>query len=218
MLKLCGFAASNYYNKVKLALLEKNIPFSEELVWPSKDEALFKRSPIGKIPFIEDNGGAVSESHVIADYLEDAYPQNPMYPAIALEKAKCRELVKFMELYLEWPARRLYPEAFFGGKVSDDVKSEVLLQLEKGFKGLARLTQFDQPFIMGDKMTHADFAAFVHIPVVGLAMKIIYGRNIYDDIPHAKAYIAKLGERPHFQKVNADRKVNSEMMMARSKK
>ena len=31
MLTLCGFAASNYYNKVKLALLEKDIPFEEEL-------------------------------------------------------------------------------------------------------------------------------------------------------------------------------------------
>ena len=33
MLKLCGFAASNYYNKVKLALLEKGVPFEEELAW-----------------------------------------------------------------------------------------------------------------------------------------------------------------------------------------
>ena len=29
MLKLCGFAVSNYYNKVKLSLLEKGIPFEE---------------------------------------------------------------------------------------------------------------------------------------------------------------------------------------------
>ena len=29
MLTLCGFAASNYYNKVKLALLEKSVPFEE---------------------------------------------------------------------------------------------------------------------------------------------------------------------------------------------
>jgi glutathione S-transferase len=33
MLKLCGFAASNYYNKVKLALLEKGVPFEEKLAW-----------------------------------------------------------------------------------------------------------------------------------------------------------------------------------------
>ena len=31
MLKLCGFAASNYYNKVKFALLEKGVAFEEEL-------------------------------------------------------------------------------------------------------------------------------------------------------------------------------------------
>ncbi|MEO8837742.1 MAG: glutathione S-transferase N-terminal domain-containing protein, partial [Herbaspirillum sp.] len=29
MLKLHGFSASNYYNKVKLGLLEKGIPFEE---------------------------------------------------------------------------------------------------------------------------------------------------------------------------------------------
>lgn len=33
MLTLCGFSASNYYNKVKLALMEKQIPFEEKLVW-----------------------------------------------------------------------------------------------------------------------------------------------------------------------------------------
>ena len=41
MLTLCGFSVSNYYNKVKLALLEKGIPFNEELVLTgSSDEAV----------------------------------------------------------------------------------------------------------------------------------------------------------------------------------
>ena len=31
MLTLCGFSASNYYNKVKLALLEKACPFRSSL-------------------------------------------------------------------------------------------------------------------------------------------------------------------------------------------
>ncbi|CAJ0708183.1 Glutathione S-transferase [Ralstonia mannitolilytica] len=31
MLTLYGFSASNYYNKVKLALMEKGIPFEESL-------------------------------------------------------------------------------------------------------------------------------------------------------------------------------------------
>lgn len=33
MLTLCGFSAGNYYNKVKLALLEKGVPFQEQLAW-----------------------------------------------------------------------------------------------------------------------------------------------------------------------------------------
>ena len=32
MVVLCGSSISNYYNKVKLALLEKGIPFEEERV------------------------------------------------------------------------------------------------------------------------------------------------------------------------------------------
>jgi glutathione S-transferase len=61
MLKLCGFAASNYYNMVKLALLEKRVPFEEQLVWASQDEALLVRSPMGKVPFMETPHGILAE-------------------------------------------------------------------------------------------------------------------------------------------------------------
>ena len=39
MLTLCGFSASNYYNKVKLALLEKGVPFQEQLAWVGPDRS-----------------------------------------------------------------------------------------------------------------------------------------------------------------------------------
>ncbi|MFM8665090.1 MAG: glutathione S-transferase N-terminal domain-containing protein, partial [Betaproteobacteria bacterium] len=46
MITLCGFPISNYYNKVKLVLLEKNIAFEEEVVMTgSKDEAVLRDSP-----------------------------------------------------------------------------------------------------------------------------------------------------------------------------
>lgn len=75
MINLCGFAVSNYYNKIKLIMLEKGIDFTEEEVFPSQDEALLIRSPLGKIPFIETEHGCLSESQVILEYLEDAYPE-----------------------------------------------------------------------------------------------------------------------------------------------
>ncbi len=57
MIKLGGFSASNYYNKVKLALLEKAVPFEESLQWPSGDVAVRANSPLGKIPFCSLNRG-----------------------------------------------------------------------------------------------------------------------------------------------------------------
>jgi glutathione S-transferase len=45
MLTLSGFSASNYYNKVKLALLEKGVPFEEELAWVGATDAAASPSP-----------------------------------------------------------------------------------------------------------------------------------------------------------------------------
>src|SRR5437867_4337058 len=107
MLELCGFTASNYYNKVKLALLEKGIAFQETHTYPSSAEAFLAESPMGKVPYLRCLQGVVSESQAIAEYLDDAFPERPLYPADSYERAKCRELIHVMELYLELPARRL---------------------------------------------------------------------------------------------------------------
>ncbi|MDR2992212.1 MAG: glutathione S-transferase, partial [Burkholderiaceae bacterium] len=117
MFKLCGFAASNYYNAVQLALLEKGVPFEEQLVWLGETDSA--ASPLGKVPYALTDEGPLCESTVILEYLEARYPEHPLLPANPYLAAKVRELVRFIELHLELVARNLYPEAFFGGKVSD---------------------------------------------------------------------------------------------------
>ena len=72
MLKLCGFAASNYYNKVKLALLEKGVPFEEELAWIGETDPA--ASPIGKVPYALTDDGPLSESTILLEYIEAKYP------------------------------------------------------------------------------------------------------------------------------------------------
>jgi len=120
MITLCGFGVSNYYNKLKLILLEKEIPFKEQLVYPWKRESFRLSSPLGKIPYIETEHGSLSESQVILDYLEERYPELSMYPATVFARAKCRELIQHLELNSEWVARRLYKESIFGGSVSEE--------------------------------------------------------------------------------------------------
>ncbi|MGC2518838.1 MAG: glutathione S-transferase [Burkholderiales bacterium] len=215
MLKLCGFAISNYYNKVKVALLEKGIPFEEEYCMVSQEPALLARSPMGKVPFLDLGGGrTLSESQAILEYLEDVYPQNPLYPKDAFARARCRELIAHIELHLELVARRLYPEAFFGGKVSDETRQRVEKDIAKGVRTLKALAKFS-PWIAGAEFTAADCAAAVHLPLVGLATKIIYGKDALAGFEQVKAYQKMAFERPSIRKVNEDRKAAVE---ARQKK
>jgi glutathione S-transferase len=213
MLTLCGFAASNYYNKVKFALLEKGVPFHEELAWVGQTDA--DASPLGKVPYVKTPQGPLCESAVIMEYIEQQYPQNPLLPADPYAAAKVRELVTFLELHLELVARNLYPEAFFGGKISDSAKEKTGAQLEKNVAAFAHLAQFS-PFVAGDALTLADCAAVVHLPLVSGASKIIYGRDFLADLP-VRDYLKRMGERPTLAQVNADRKANTELMLSRLK-
>lgn len=215
MLKLCGFAASNYYNKVKLVLLEKDIAFEEQLVWTDRSPALLEKSPLGKIPYLETSQGVMCESAVMLEYIESAYPQKPLLPADPFAAAKVRELIVFMELHLELIARELYPLAFFGGTVSDEMKIRTQKLLTRGVKAFGKLAKFG-PYIAGAEFTLADCVAAVHLPIVSLTSKVIYGEDVLAELP-VREYLKLMNERATVQLVNADRKVNTELMMSRPK-
>jgi glutathione S-transferase len=216
-LKLCGFATSNYYNKVKMQLLEKGVPFEEVLVWPSKDEAHLARSPRGKLPYIEVDGRTLAESQVIGEYIEEAYPQKPLFPRDPFERAKVRELIVFLELHVELVMRRLYAEAFFGGKVSDETKQQVEKDLPRGLKAVAQLAKY-APFIAGAELTLADCAAAQHLPLVAMATKRIYGRDFVEPYPQVAAYLKEMNQRPIMQKIAADRKENTRLYAEKNAK
>ena len=207
MLTLCGFSVSNYYNKVKLALLEKNAPFTEELVYPRtlNAEALIA-SPMGKIPFMRTPQGSLSESAAIMDYIEATYPTPPLLPTDPFAMAKVRELTTYIDLHLELVARELYAQAFFGGTVSESAQARVKKQLEKNIAAFTHLVKF-APYAAGDTFTQADCAAFVSLPMVGMATKIVYGEDLLlaGGVDY-KPYIKLISERPSAQKVLTDRK------------
>ena len=188
-------------------LLEKGLPFDEQLVMTrSKDEAVLSASPLGKVPFLRTEHGNLCESQVIVDYLEAAYPNPPLVPADPFAAAKVRELVTFIDLHLELVARELYPLAFFGGTVDDATKERVRKQLTRQIGGFKRLAKFS-PYVAGEQFTLADCAAFVSLPLVGMATKIALGEDLLASAGvDWKTYTRMIGERPSAQRVVADRK------------
>jgi glutathione S-transferase len=213
MLTLCVFGASYYHNKVKLALIEKGVAFEEELVWVGETDP--QASPLGKVPYLKTAHGTLCESSVMLEYIEQAHPAHPLMPKDPFAAAKVRELMTFLDLHLELVARNLYPEAFFGGKVSDSTKEKVGAQLEKNVAAFATLVAF-KPFIAGSEMTLADCTAAVHLPLITAVSKTIYGRDFLADLP-VKEYMKMWSERPSMQRVHAERKASHELFMTRMK-
>jgi glutathione S-transferase len=209
MITLCGFSLSNYYNKVKLVLLEKGIPFTEERVGTgSADEAVLAATPLGKIPFIRADGQTLCESQVIVDYLEARFPQPALLPADPLAAAKVRELATFIDLHLELVVRELYGQAFFGGTASDSTKARVHKQLTKNIAGFKRLAKFS-PYVAGSNFTLADCSAWVSLPLVGMASKLVLGEDLLASAGvDWKSYAKLVGERPAAQCITADRKAD----------
>jgi len=206
MLRLHGFASSNYHNVVKLALIEKGVAFEEVTAYPPADEAYAAKNPTGRYPCLElEDGSFLGESKVILNYLEEVYPEPRLLPADPLERALARELMEVIDLYLEWPARRLYPEALFGGKVSDEIKAEARLEMARGVAGLAERARFD-PYILGAEFSLVDLSAAIHLPLFSIVTQAIYGEDLLADIQGLSAHRKRMGERPSVQRIKAERR------------
>ena len=208
MITLHGFPASNYYNKVKLALLEKGVPFEERNVsLKDKPPSMLEASPLGKIPFITCEHGALCESQAILEYLESSHPGTPLLPKDPFAAAKVRELVTFLDWHLEIAVRQLYGAAFFGAPpLSESNLTRIRREIEQKLAGVQRLLKL-APYAAGDTFTMADCSAFVDLPLAGMATKAVYGEDLL--LAHGvdyKPYMKFIGERPSAQRVVADRK------------
>jgi len=205
VLKLYGFTVSNYFNMVKMALLEKGIEFEFVDTKPTQEGDYLAKSPMGKVPCLETSEGFISETDVIFDYLEDLGQGQALMPASAYEKAKVRELIKQLELYIELPARTCFAEAFFGGTVSEETKDKARASLKKGVECIKRTGKFS-PYIAGDTFTYADIMFMYSVSLAGACAKRVLGMDLLEDLPEAKALSELLASRASAQKIAADQK------------
>ncbi len=204
-LKLYGMPLSNYYNMVKTILIEKGMDFEEVLVQPNQEEGYLTQSPMGKVPCLETEQGFLTETAVIINYL-DALDQGPsFYPADPYARAKVEELIHYMELYIELPARRLYGEVFFGWEPNETLREEVRGQLEKGFAALARIAKYE-PYIAGPEITYADFFFCFSINLATIVTKRALRWDAYKEIPELRPLLELMNERDSVKRAEADQK------------
>ncbi|MDB6442052.1 glutathione S-transferase [Pseudomonas sp. NFACC32-1] len=204
MLELYGFSVSNYYNMVKLALLEKGLPFAEVPFYGNQAPETLAISPRGKVPVLKTDQGFINETSVILEYIEQTQPGKPLLPEDPYARAQVLALCREIELYIELPGRACYAEAFFGMTLPDAIKEKTRTELLLGFATLGRHGKF-APYVAGDSMSLADL---YFLYSVSLALQV--GRKLFDidllaDVPAAKALMEHLEQNPNVQRIAADK-------------
>lgn len=92
MLLLYDDVFSPYARKVRIALYEKGIPFERvrALHGDCNRTDFLHVNPRAEVPALIEDGFALYDSTIICEYLEDRYPQPPIYPRDPRLRAKCR--------------------------------------------------------------------------------------------------------------------------------
>src|SRR5262245_52727395 len=122
MLTLYQFQISPFCDKVRRILQYKRLAYETREV-PLAEVTLGYRkvNPIGKVPCLDHDGHRVADSTDIASYVEERFPERPLLPRDASERAQCHvledwadESLYFYEMTLRFTipesARRWVPE------------------------------------------------------------------------------------------------------------
>ena len=205
MLKLYGFDVSNYHNMLKLAFDLKDVEYEAVLTYPNQTPEYLAICPTGKVPALQTDEGVLIETNVIMEYIDGLSADNPLYPASAYDRARVKELVKMIELYIELPARRCHTEAFWGVPVADITKKEVKRALYNGMQSLARAASF-KPYLAGDQITAADIFFLYSADLASSVAAKLFDVDLLAEAPGAKELMAKLNAMPEVKKIAAERK------------
>lgn len=216
MIKLYGFAISNYYNIVKITLEEKGIAYQEVSAMPSQESDYKAKSPMGKVPCIETDQGFLSESSAIVEYLEELKPSPRLFPADPFARAKVREMMRVIELYIELPARRHFQHLFFGGPLNQAALEEARPVLENGVKALTQLVSA-KPYLCGSDMTFADVYAAYAFPYANMVTTKLYNWDMIAAVPGLKGALAAVAARASAKKVDGDQQAAMAAFMAQNK-
>jgi len=213
MVTLHGFSYSNYYNIVKHVLLYKGIPFEEDLRYGGEAEWL-AISPVGKVPALTtEQGGHLSESSVLCDYLEEAYPEVPLYPVDVYTRNYVRQIMKVSELYLELPCRRFIPFVFSNADAPEALVTEVRPTVQRGIAALTQLCEFD-PYVAGSELTMADIYLRYVLSVVESAGVSKMNWDIVAEVPGLKQWQAMMADSDISRRVDADQAANAKGFFA----
>lgn len=163
MIRLHTHPFSTFARRVKIALLEKNIPHEEVFVdlagRQQRTPAYLALNPYSRVPTLEEDGFVLYESSAILMYLEDEHPEPALIPGDARGRAQVDMHLRLCDAQMATPSgviifqKRFFPEAKWNldaiKKASADIAKHLAI-LDKQLDGV--------DYLVHDRYTLADIA------------------------------------------------------------
>lgn len=187
--------------KVRLALHEKRLEFTERSIEPwRRDDDLLALNPAGELPVLVDEDETVVCGHgVICEYLDEVYPEVPLFGRSAAGRAEARRLAAWFDdkfqrevtqhLAGEKLMRRVSVNAAPDSRALKAGRDNIHTHLQY----IAWLTE-RRSWLAGEHVTVADLSAAAHLSLVDYS-----GDVPWDDHPLTKEWYVRMKSRPSFR-------------------
>jgi glutathione S-transferase len=230
MLELYNAPISTCSQKVRMALAEKQLPWTDRRLSFSAGEhlapAYLKLNPNGVVPTLVHDGGVVIDSSVINEYLEDVFPERPLRPANKLDLAHMRAWRQYIDEVptpsIRYPSFNAYFVMMFANKSDEEFEAYAArLPLRRDFylkmgrtgfpqaevdAALRRLRQslerMEQSLERSRWLAHDSFTlADISIMPTVVRMEDLGLAHMWQDLPRVVDWYRRLQARPSFATV-----------------
>jgi glutathione S-transferase len=191
---------------IRLLLTEKGLDFTlkSEQIWERR-EAFLRLNPAGDVPVLrEPDGTAVAEAAVIAEYVEEVYPERSMLGRDPLQRAEVRRLFYWFdrkfnrEVTANLVDEKLMKRFLRMGQPNSSAIRAGHSNIHHHLDYIAWLAE-RRNWLAGDDFSLADVAAAAHLSAVDYLGDVPWDRH-----ETAKDWYARIKSRPSMRPILAD--------------
>jgi glutathione S-transferase len=196
-----GTLRSTNGSKVKVVLEEKGLPYHVETVSPGavwkKQPEILANHPLGKVPWIDDDGLVLYDSTVINEYLNEKRANNPLLPATPGQRAVARALENYGD---EGVLSKFLPMIWMPWWSPEDQRDAQAM--ERGRQGLREeVFPFLQRTLSGQDYLCGDFS-LADVPMMTVAMVLEVDGMDTSSFPEVADYLQRLRQRDSYQAIS----------------
>ena len=196
MYTLISATPSPYARKVRIALIEKGLPFElqTEVPWDSTTTTP-RHNPLEKLPvLLLPDGSSVYESSFILEYLELKHPEVPLLPADIDGRLAARRLEVLCDGVCDAVVLSLFEKMRDGGG-SPEWLARQRRKIDGGTAAMARLVD-SREFAVGDRFGLGDIAVGTAVGYLSVRFAGLPWRDLH---PGLARFADRLAQRPSFR-------------------